>query len=242
MTDKRNARPLRHTDKTYEHELSTLRNKLLKMSSEVQRQITLSMRALTERNSQLAESVKSSDPEVNRLEIEVDELCRRLLALRQPAASDFRFIATALKIVTDLERIGDSTVNIAERVLDLNETAPLAKYQDLPRLAERAQAQVQLALEAFIEADPEKADQVLKGDDNVDDLFLRIFNELLTYMMESSSYIRRATSLLFVAKHLERIGDHAMNIAEMVIYMVRGTDIRHPKSRAMAAQKPRDDE
>jgi phosphate transport system protein len=223
--------PSTHTDKAFEQDLLELREKLLAMGAKVEAQIADSMRSLTERNSTIARTVEEQDGEVNRLEIEIDNLCRKVLALRQPAASDLRLITTALKIVTDLERCGDLAVNIAERAQDLNEVPPLTKYQDLPKLADLAQAQLKKALDAFVAADPERAEAVLRGDDLLDALFLKIFNELLAYMMEDSKYIRRATSLLSVAKHLERIGDHAMNVAEMVIYMVRGTDIRHPRSR-----------
>jgi phosphate transport system protein len=220
-----------HTDKAFEKDLRDLREKLLAMGARVERQIADSMRALTERESKLAETVTESDKELNRLEIEIDNQCRKILALRQPAASDLRLITTALKIVTDLERIGDLAVNIAERAIDLNQVPPLAQYQDLPRLAELTQRQVKKALDAFVAADAAAAEEVLKGDDHVDALFLKIFNELLAFMMEDSKYIRRAMSLMFVAKHLERIGDHAMNVGEMVIYMVKGTDVRHPRSR-----------
>jgi phosphate transport system protein len=220
-----------HTDKTFELDLRRLREKLLGMAGKVETLIADGMRALTERDSELADQVLRSDAEVNRAELEVDELCRRILALRQPAASDLRLITTALKIVTDLERIGDLAVNVASRALELNRVPPLAPYVDLPRLGALAQAQVKTALDAFVSADAEKADQVLKGDDHLDALFVKLFNELLGFMMEDSKNIRRATSLMFVAKHLERMGDHALNIAEMVIYMVRGTDVRHPRSR-----------
>ena len=222
-----------HTDKTFEQDLRQVRERLLAMGGKVEALIAGCMRSLTDRDSKLAEEVKRSDAEVNRMELEIDELCRKILALRQPAASDLRLITTALKIVTDLERIGDLAVNIAERALDLNQAAPLTPkpYVDLPRLAELAQTQVKNALDAFVSADTAKAEEVLKGDDNLDNLYFRIFNELLAFMMEDSKTIRRATALMFVAKHLERIGDHAMNVAEMVVYMVRGTDIRHPRSR-----------
>lgn len=220
-----------HTDKTFENELRELREKLLDMGARVERQIADSMRALTERDSKLAEMVRERDAELNRLEVDIDNLCRKMLALRQPAASDLRLITTALKIVTDLERIGDLAVNIAERALDLNQAPPLAQYQDLPRLAELAQRQVKKALDSFVAADPVMAEEVLHGDDHVDDLFLKIFNELVAFMLEDARYIRRAMNLMFVAKHLERVGDHALNLAEMVIYMVRGTDVRHPRSR-----------
>ncbi|MFP2927929.1 phosphate signaling complex protein PhoU [Pyxidicoccus sp. 3LG] len=223
--------PATHTDKAFEQDLRDLREKLLAMGAKVENLIAQSMKALTERDSQLAEKVVAADKDVNRLEVEIDELCRRILALRQPAASDLRLITTALKIVTDLERIGDLTVNIAERSMDLNQVPPLAPYVDTPRLAELAQQQVKKSLDAFVSGDVHKAEEVLQGDDLLDALFLKIFNELLAYMMEDSKNIRRATALMFIAKHLERIGDHAMNVAEMVVYMVRGKDIRHPQSR-----------
>jgi phosphate transport system protein len=223
-----------HTDKAFEQDLRDLREKLLAMGAKVENLIAQSMKALTERDSPLAEKVVAADKDVNRLEVEIDELCRRILALRQPAASDLRLITTALKIVTDLERIGDLAVNIAERSMDLNQVPPLAPYVDTPRLAELAQQQVKKSLDAFVSGDVNKAEEVLQGDDLLDALFLKIFNELLAYMMEDSKNIRRATALMFIAKHLERIGDHAMNVAEMVVYMVRGKDIRHPRSRNLA--------
>jgi phosphate transport system protein len=222
-----------HTDKAFESDLRLVREKLLAMGAKVEEQIAKSMRSLTDRDSDLGEQVKEGDIEVNRLEIDIDELCRKILALRQPAASDLRLITTALKIVTDLERIGDLAVNIAERAMDLNQAPPLAAYVDLPRLAELSQEQVKKSLDAFVRADPESAEEVLAADDHLDDLFVKIFNELLAFMMEDSRNIRRATSLVSICKHLERIGDHAVNVAEMVIYMVRGTDVRHPRSRAL---------
>jgi phosphate transport system protein len=223
-----------HTDKAFESDLRLVREKLLAMGAKVEEQIAKSMRSLTDRDSELGEQVKEGDIEVNRLEVDIDELCRKILALRQPAASDLRLITTALKIVTDLERIGDLAVNIAERAMDLNQAPPLAAYVDMPRLAELAQEQVKKALDAFVRADTQEAEEVLAGDDHLDDLFVKIFNELLAFMMEDSRNIRRATSLVSICKHLERIGDHAVNVAEMVIYMVRGTDVRHPRSRAAA--------
>lgn len=223
--------PATHTDKAFEQDLRDLRERLLAMGAKVETLIAHSVKALTDRDSALAENVIKSDKDVNRLEVEIDDLCRRILALRQPAASDLRLITTALKIVTDLERCGDLAVNIAERAIDLNQVPPLAPYVDTPRLAELAQQQVKKALDAFVSNDVVKAEEVLKGDDLLDALFLKVFNELLAYMMEDSKNIRRATALMFIAKHLERIGDHAMNVAEMVVYMVRGKDIRHPQSR-----------
>jgi len=226
--------PSTHTDKAFEADLRDLREKLLAIGAKVEGLIAQSMKALTDRDSAVAERVVAADNDVNRLEVEIDELCRKILALRQPAASDLRLITTALKIVTDLERIGDLAVNIAERSMDLNQVPPLAPYVDTPRLAELAQRQVKMSLDAFVSGDVTKAEEVLRGDDLLDALFLKIFNELLAYMMEDSRNIRRATALMFIAKHLERIGDHALNVAEMVVYMVRGKDIRHPRSRNLA--------
>jgi phosphate transport system protein len=228
--------PPSHTDRTYERELKDLRDRLLSMGGRVESQFSASMRAVVERDAELAERVMRGDAEVNRLEVEVDDACRRILALRQPAASDLRFIATALKIVVDLERMGDLTVNIAERAVDLAQAPPLRPFHDLESLAGLTQAQLQKALDAFVEGDVEKAEEVIAGDDLLDALYLKIFNELLGSMMEDSRAIRRATSLMFVAKHLERFGDHCINLAEMVVYMVRGTDVRHPRSRGVASR------
>jgi phosphate transport system protein len=223
-----------HTDKTYELELKELRDKLLAMGGKVEAAIAASVRAITERDAELARRVKASDVEVNRLEVDIDGACRRLLALRQPAASDLRFITTALKIVTDLERMGDLAVNIADRAIDLAQAPPLMTLHDLSSMADAVEAQLKKALDAFVERDPVKAEEVMKGDDLVDALYLKLFNQLLQLMMEESRAIRRATALMFTAKHLERFGDHAINLAEMVVYMVRGTDVRHPRSRDVA--------
>jgi phosphate transport system protein len=220
-----------HTDRSYDEELAELRARLLTLGGKVESEIAESVRALAERDSKLAEQVLNADREVNRLEIEIDERCRRLLVLRQPAASDLRFITTAMKIVVDLERIGDLAVNIAERAIDLNQSPPLRPLHDLSKLCELCQKQLRGALDAFVDADPDKAEQVIKDDELVDALYHNLFNELLALMMEDSRNIRRANSLLFVAKHLERLADHATNVAEMVIYMVKGTDVRHPHSR-----------
>lgn len=227
----------RHTDRTYEAELSALRNKLLELGGKVETEIALGMRSLTERDSKLAEDVATIDKEVNRLEVAIDEACRRILALRQPAASDLRFITTALKIVVDLERIGDLAVNISERAVDLNQSPPLRPVHDLGKLAQLCQMQLRKALDSFVDGDTAKAEAVIKDDDLLDALYHKLFNELLGLMMEDARNIRRATSLMFVAKHLERLGDHATNVAEMVIFMVRGTDVRHPYSRLVVPEK-----
>jgi len=223
-----------HTDKAYEAELRDLRDKLLEMGGLVERAISASVRSITERDSAIAEDVRERDREINRMEVAVDGACRRLLALRQPAASDLRFITTALKIVTDLERMGDIAVNVAERAIDLNKAPALGPMHDLSRLAEMSERQLKRALDAFVTGNVTEAEEVMHGDDVLDALYLKLFNDLLGMMMEDSRNIRRATSLMFAAKYLERFGDHATNLAEMVVYMVRGTDVRHPKSRETA--------
>src|SRR2546427_8828726 len=227
----------KHTDKSYDAELEELRSKLLTLGGKVEAEIAESMRALSERDPKLGETLIGQIRVVNRLEIESDGACRRLLALRQPAASDLRFITTAVKIVVDLERIGDLAVNIAERAIDLNQSPPLKPIPDLSRLADLGQRQVRAALDAFVEADPDKAEQVIKNDDLLDSLYHNLVDELLALMMEDPRNIRRANSLRFVAEHLARIGDHATHVAEMGIYMVRGTDIGHPASRGQWASR-----
>ncbi len=226
-----------HTDKAYERELVALRDKLLEMGGLVEVAISDGVRAVIERDAALAQQVRTRDREINRMEVDIDGACRRILALRQPAASDLRFITTALKIVTDLERMGDLAVNVAERAMELASSSALGPMHDLAKLADLSEAQLKLALDAFVTRDVEKAEEVLQGDELLDTLYLKIFNSLLTLMMEDSRNIRRATSAMFAAKYLERFGDHATNLAEMVVYMVRGTDIRHPKSRMLERAK-----
>src|SRR5512138_2265804 len=161
-----------HTDKAYEAELRTLRERLLEMGGRVEQAIAASVRALAERDAALAEQIKTADREINRMEVDIDGACRRILALRQPAASDLRFITTALKIVTDLERMGDLAVNVAERALDLNTAPPLGPLHELSKLADLSEAQLKKALDAFVTGDLEKADEVMRGDDLLDALYL----------------------------------------------------------------------
>jgi phosphate transport system protein len=220
-----------HTDKAYEAELRGLRDRLLEMGGLVEKAIASSVRAMIERDPNLADQVKTRDREINRMEVEIDGACRRILALRQPAASDLRFITTALKIVVDLERMGDLAVNVAERALDLQQAPPLGPMHDLSRIADLAEAQLKKSLDAFVTGDVAKAEEVMGADDLVDALYFKIFNDMVLVMMEDPKNIRRATSVMFAAKHLERFADHAVNVGEMVIFMVRGKDIRHPKSR-----------
>ena len=219
--------PEAHTDKIFDVELTSLRDKLLEMGGKVEAAIAASVRALIERDSALAEKVKAQDREINRLEVDIDDMCRRLLALRQPAASDLRFITTALKIVVDLERMGDLAVDICERTIELLDEPQLKPYIDIPRMAEAAQKMLKDSLDAFVSRDAELAMKVCEADDFVDNLNQQIFNELLVYMLQDPKNIARAVRLTYITKYLERVGDHATNIAEMVVYMVKGKVIRH---------------
>ena len=216
-----------HTNREYEQELRRLREQLLLMGAKVEEMIRGSIRALVERETAVAEQMIAFDRKINQLELEIDELCMQILARRQPVASDLRFITMALKLVTDLERIGDLGVNICERVVELNAEPPLKPYVDMPNMAREVQEMLHEALDAFVAADADRAQRVIVRDRNVDAYYGQIFRELLTYMMEDPRNIFRATRLQSIAKYLERIGDHVTNLGEMVVFMVKGKDIRH---------------
>jgi phosphate transport system protein len=216
-----------HYSKLFDAELNEIRQKLLEMGGKVELMINDALKALVERDSALADRVIIFDHEINRLEMEIDERCLEVLARRQPAARDLRFITLALKIVTDLERIGDQCCNIAKRAKELNEEPPLKPYIDLPRMAQRAGEMVKEALDAFVRGDDQLALKVCKDDTFVDELNEQIQRELLTYMLADPGTITRAIKINYISKCLERIADHATNVAEMVIFMVKGKDIRH---------------
>ena len=220
----------RHISSDYDRALDELRQKILQMGGLVEEHLTEAMKALVQRDVALAKSLMHQDHPVNRLEMEVDDRAMRLLALRQPAARDLRFITMSLKISTDLERIGDQCVSIALRALELQAEPPLKPYIDLPRMALLAQTMVKESLDAFVAHDVVLAQRVLERDEEVDQLNDQHFRELLTFMIEDPRTIGRAMRLMFVAKSLERIADHATNIAEEVIFMVKGEDIRHGKA------------
>jgi phosphate transport system protein len=211
----------------FHEELDALKQTLLAMGGLVEDQIRRVMRALLERNDDLAREVIDRDRQVNAYDIEVDEKCVELLALNQPAASDLRFITTAMKIVTDLERIGDQAVNIAQRALELHQEPQLKPYVDLPRMAEMAQKMVKESLDAFVARDTQLARSVCSQDGAVDALKEQIFRELLTFMMGDPRTIPRALRLILISRFMERVADHATNIAEMVVYMVEGKMVRH---------------
>jgi len=211
----------------FHEELEALKQTLLAMGGLVEDQIRRVMRALLERDDVMAQEVIERDRQVNTYDVEVDEQCVSLLALHQPAAGDLRFITTAMKIVTDLERIGDQAVNIAQRVLELNREPQLKPYIDLPRMAEKAQRMVKESLDAFVARDTALARQVCGEDAEVDALKEQIFRELLTFMMEDPRTIPRAIRLILISRFMERVADHATNIGEMVVYLVEGKMVRH---------------
>ena len=216
-----------HTDRHYEAELKGLHVKILEMGGLVEKQIADAVAALINRDDDQARLIIERDHTVNRMDVDIDELCIRLLALHQPAASDLRLITTGLKITTDLERIGDMAVNMCERILELNREPQLKPLIDLPRMADVAQHMLRESLDSFVREDVELALAVCREDDIIDDLNSQLFRELLSYMAENPQTTSRAIRLLFIGKYLERIGDHATNIAELVVFMVRGKSIRH---------------
>jgi len=221
-----------------EHDLSDLKDRVLRMGSLVEEAIRKSISALVDRDRALALAVIDGDHVINTFDVEIEEECIRLLAIWQPTGSNLRFITTAIKIITDLERMGDLAVDICERTIELLEEPQLKPYIDIPRMADAAQKMLKDSLDAFVAKDPENAMKVCEADDFVDNLNHQIFNELLVYMLQDPKNISRAVRLTYVAKYLERIGDHATNIAEMVVYMVKGKVIRHMACEMREPEKP----
>lgn len=217
----------RRTSREYEYELQQLRRRLVVMAERVQSMTLNAVRSLVERNSQLAADVILEDREVNREELDIDEICLLILARRQPMASDLRFIATAIKMVTDLERVGDLAVGIAERAISLNGAPELRSYDEVQQMADIASEMLNVTITAFLDSDPKLAESVIRRDDEVDELYHGIQRDLADAMVKNSDIIRRSLDVRGVAKNLERMADHTTNIAEMVIYMIRGKDIRH---------------
>ncbi len=214
---------LRHFDE----ELKTLKETILRMGAMVEEQVAYAIKALVERDSDLARRVIENDHRVNALDVQVDEDCLRLIALHQPMAGDLRFLTTAMKISTELERMSDLAENISERAIELNEEPQLKPYIDIPRMAERAQRMLKESLDAFVNRNSELARKVCRDDDFIDDLNHQIFRELLSFMIEDPQTTTRAIRISFISKYLERIADHATNIAELVVYLVEGKIIRH---------------
>ena len=211
----------------FESEMQSLKSQLLTMGGLVENRIHRAVDSLIHRNDAEAQKVIESDVEINDLQIEVDERCLKLLATQTPVAGDLRFIAAAMKINSDLERMGDQAVNIAENTLKCLDKPPLKPFIDLPRMAALAQEMTRDALDAFVRRDADLARDVLRRDDEVDDLKDQVFRELLTYMMADPGTIERALSLILISRNLERVADHATNIAEDVIFLVEAKDVRH---------------
>jgi phosphate transport system protein len=211
----------------FEEELQALKRRLLEMGALVEDHVHRAVHSLIDRKAEEAEAVIAADQKVNELHIEIDDRCLRLLATQTPLAVDLRLITSAIKINSDLERIGDQAVNIAENVVKILPQPPLKPLIDIPRMAEIAEKMTKDALDSFVKRDPELARDVLRRDDAVDQLKDQVFRELLTYMMADPGTIPRALALILISRNLERIADHATNIAEDVIFLVEAKDVRH---------------
>jgi len=218
----------RHLDQ----ELDRIRQRLLRMGGLVEGMLAGAMQSLIDRDTTHAEAVVRADSDVDTLEKEIDEGCYSVLALQQPTAGDLRFLVAVMKMTSDLERMGDSAVNIAQAVEVLNQEPPLKPYIDLPRLAQIVGQMVRDSLDSFVQRDSTKALAVCRRDDQVDGLYKQLFRELVSFMIEDPKTVTRALHLLLVARNFERIADHATNVAEDVIYYVEGRDIRHSRSEA----------
>lgn len=216
-----------HIDRHYDEDLLQLRERVLAMGARVERMIGGTIRALFEGDREQAREMVALDTEVDRDENEIDEMSIRLLASRQPVATDLRFITLCMKIVTDLERMGDLAVNIGERVMDLVGEDMVRPLNRISRISEIAQDMVRQALDALVDHDAEKARAVLGMDDRVDEQYVDMFEEFFRYVQEDPASVKRSVAFLFVARYLERIADHATNVAEMVIFWVQGKDVRH---------------
>jgi phosphate transport system protein len=216
-----------HTDKEFDQELKLLGERLVAMGERAAQQIAMAMRALTDKNDDLAREVVKGDAAIDRDEVEIDELAMQVLAMRQPVATDLRFITMALKFVVDVERIGDLAVGIAKRALELNRLPTLDSRVDLTKLAARVQRNLSLALDAFARKDAQQATDVIKSDAEVDGLNAALFAELLAHVATDPATVTRVLPLTSVSRYLERIGDHVKNLAEEVIFLVRATDVRH---------------
>jgi len=218
---------MEHTGVQLREQLDLLSEMILRLGGMAEEAIGKSVRALIDRDSDLARQVIEGDSPVDALELEIDDLCVEILARHQPMARDLRFVATAMKITPDLERIADHAVNVAERTLELNEEPPLSALVDMPLLASRAQRMVRGALDAFMRHDPQAALEVIRMDAELNQRMEQVFRVLLSYMLGEPKTISRALRMTFVAKYFERIGDQATNICEQVVYMTEARVIKH---------------
>jgi phosphate transport system protein len=228
----------RHTSTHYERELQDVKKGLIYVGALTEKAIRSAMESLLERNSDLARKVIADDDQIDTIDTELEDKCIRLLALRQPAARDLRFITTAIKINGHLERIGDMAVNIAQKAIILNEEPQLKPYIDLPRMADITREMIKESLDALVNEDTVLADKVRQAEHTVDSLNDQIFRELLTFMLEDPRTIHRALLIMQISKNLERIADHAKGIADMVIYMVTGESVRHQFTSGGEGESP----
>ena len=211
----------------FQEELEQLKTRLLEMGGLAEDRVRTVLRALVERDAGLVDRVLAGDAPINHLHIEIDNRCFKLLALHQPMAVDLRAIVSAVKINTDLERVGDLAINIAEAVRRYTRHPPVKELIDIPRMAEIAQRMLRNALDSYVRRDVDLAHAVLNEDDTLDALKTQVFRELLTYMLQDPHTIEPSLDLILISRHLERIGDHATNVAEDVIFMVSARDVRH---------------
>ena len=211
----------------FQEELEQLKTRLLEMGGLAEDRVRSSVQALVERDSTLVDRVLAGDTPINQLHIEIDSRCFKLLALHQPMAVDLRAIVSAVKINTDLERVGDLAINIAEAARRYLRHPPVKELIDIPRMADIAQRMLRNALDSYVRRDIKLAHEVLNEDDFLDALKTQVFRELLTYMLQNTATIEPALDLILISRHLERIGDHATNVAEDVIFMVSARDVRH---------------
>ena len=218
-------------ERQFDQELNGLKENLLKMASLAEEAIAKSIKALVERDSNLAQEIIDQDSEINFMEIEINNQCLKLLALKQPMAVDLRFITSAMKISGHLERVADQAVNISQRTLELIKQPLLKPLIDIPRMAELAQEMVRTSIDSLVNKDSLLAKRIGGRDNLVDDLNDQIFRELLTYMIEDPRTIKRAIELILVGRHLERIADLATNISEEVVYILNGKNIKHPNQK-----------
>jgi phosphate transport system protein len=216
----------------FQEELAQLKTRLLEMGGLAEDRVRSAVRALVERDSAAVERVLAGDQPINQLHIEIDDRCFKLLALHQPMAVDLRAIVSAVKINTDLERVGDLAINIAEAARRYLRHPPVKELIDIPRMADVAQRMLRDALDAYVRRDTALAQAVLNEDDVLDGLKTQVFRELLTYMLQDPGTIEPSLDLVLISRHLERIGDHATNIAEDVIFMVSARDVRHHASES----------
>jgi phosphate transport system protein len=216
-----------HTSKEFEQELRTLRERLATMGERAARQIALAMKALADKDDDLARDVIKNDGQIDRDENDIDELALQILATRQPVASDLRFLTMSLKFVVDLERIGDLACGIAKRALELNRLPSLEPRVDLAKLAALVQRNLQSALDSFVSRDTDRATAVISADTEIDRLNASLFAELIAHVATDPATVTRVLPLTSVCRYLERVGDHVKNLAEEVVYMVKATDVKH---------------